>query len=442
MFDGKVTFSVSSLLAAVSASLRDGFKLVSVRGEVAQITRASSGHWYLTLKDDGAQVKAVMFRQRNVQAGFLPKLGDKVEATAEVAVYEPRGDLQLILQTLKPAGQGNLYEQFLRLKERLAADGLFDMSRKKSLPTYVFSVGIVTSPQAAAFADVKRALNRRAPHVQWRLYPSLVQGEAAPEQLIAAIRKADKGGHDAILLIRGGGSLEDLWSFNNEMVVKTIFDASTPIVSGVGHESDVTLTDLVADLRAATPTAAAEQASKPTAELLAQLAYLDERARDSFSRFLMLREQRVDRLEAEILSPYQRLEALADRVSAASKHLSWLAKAKLRQADESINHGSARLPFGLKQQINLAQNSLTSVLPQLKGGMKQALLNQSSNLQACETLLEANSVQRNLDKGFAILQTESGEIVSSVSGLDREQKARATVSDGHFDILVEQKTSR
>ena len=224
-----------------------------IAGEISNFTRAASGHWYFTLKDDGAQVRAVMFRGRAQYAGFTPREGDKVEVRALVTLYGARGDYQINVEAIRRAGVGALYEAFQRLKEKLAAQGLFDQERKRAIPMFARSIGIVTSAQAAALRDVLIALKRRAPHINIILYPTPVQGQQAPEKIAHAIRTASlRAECDVLLVCRGGGSIEDLWSFNDEAVAYAIADCSMPVISGVGHETDFTIADFAADLRAAT----------------------------------------------------------------------------------------------------------------------------------------------------------------------------------------------
>ncbi|HWJ93360.1 MAG TPA: exodeoxyribonuclease VII large subunit, partial [Telluria sp.] len=251
--------SVTALNQQVARLLERTFPLVWIGGEVSNFTRASSGHWYFTLKDDAAQVRAVMFRGRAQFAGFTPREGDKVEVRALVTLYGARGDYQINVEAIRRAGVGALYEAFLRLKEKLSAQGLFDQERKRALPLFTRSIGIVTSPQAAALRDVLTALRRRAPHVNIVLYPAPVQGQYAADKISDAIMTASRRAEvDVLLVCRGGGSIEDLWAFNEEVLARAIAASAVPVVSGVGHETDFTIADFVADLRAPTPSAAAE----------------------------------------------------------------------------------------------------------------------------------------------------------------------------------------
>jgi exodeoxyribonuclease VII large subunit len=264
--------TVGDLNRAIAASLEERFDTVLVSGEISNFKAYDSGHWYFSLKDEEGQIRCVMFRGRNGQVGFMPQSGDLVEVSANLGMYVPRGDIQLTIQSLRRAGMGGLYEAFLKLKAKLAKEGLFDADRKREIPSHPRSIGIITSPQAAALKDVLSTLARRAPHIPIVIYPTLVQGPDAPAGIIAALKSAEKeNAVDVILLVRGGGSIEDLWAFNDEQLAYAIAASSIPIVSGVGHETDVTIADFVADLRAPTPTGAAELAAPRKDQMLQEL---------------------------------------------------------------------------------------------------------------------------------------------------------------------------
>ncbi|QWD70674.1 exodeoxyribonuclease VII large subunit [Polynucleobacter sp. UB-Siik-W21] len=296
--------SVGDLNRAIAQSLEDRFDTVWVSGEISNFKAYDSGHWYFSLKDEEGQIRCVMFHGRNGQVGFMPQSGDLVEVTASLGMYVPRGDIQLTIQTLRRAGMGGLYEAFLKLKAKLAKEGLFDEDRKREIPTHPRAIGIITSPQAAALKDVLSTLARRAPHIPIVIYPTLVQGSDAPAGIIAALKAAEKEqAVDVILLVRGGGSIEDLWAFNDEQLAYAIAGSSIPVVSGVGHETDFTIADFVAALRAPTPTGAAELAAPRKDQMLQEL--------DAIRQALLQRiNQRVER-EA------QTLDQLALRLSHA-----------------------------------------------------------------------------------------------------------------------------
>jgi exodeoxyribonuclease VII large subunit len=286
--------TVGDLNRAIAASLEERFDTVWVSGEISNFKAYDSGHWYFSLKDEEGQIKCVMFRGRNGQVDFMPQSGDLVEVSANLGMYVPRGDIQLTIQTLRRAGMGGLYEAFLKLKAKLAKEGLFDADRKKDIPSHPRSIGIITSPQAAALKDVLSTLARRAPHIPIVIYPTLVQGPDAPAGIIAALKAAEKENVvDVILLVRGGGSIEDLWAFNDEQLAYAMAQSPISIVSGVGHETDVTIADFVADLRAPTPTGAAELAAPRKDQMLQELEAIKQ-------AMLQRVRQRVER-EAQTL---------------------------------------------------------------------------------------------------------------------------------------------
>jgi len=289
--------SVGDLNRAIAASLEERFDSVWVSGEISNFKAYDSGHWYFSLKDEEGQIRCVMFRGRNGQVGFMPQSGDLVEVSANLGLYVPRGDIQLTIQTLRRAGMGGLYEAFLKLKAKLAKEGLFDAERKREIPTHPRSIGIITSPQAAALKDVLSTLARRAPHIPIVIYPTLVQGSDAPAGIISALKAAEKEkAVDVILLVRGGGSIEDLWAFNDEKLAYAIAESSIPIVSGVGHETDVTIADFVADLRAPTPTGAAELAAPRRDQMLQELGAIMQALSQRVNQRIEREAQTLDQL--------------------------------------------------------------------------------------------------------------------------------------------------
>jgi len=289
--------SVGDLNRAIAASLEERFDSIWVSGEISNFKAYDSGHWYFSLKDEEGQIRCVMFRGRNGQVGFMPQSGDLVEVSANLGLYVPRGDIQLTIQTLRRAGMGGLYEAFLKLKAKLAKEGLFDAERKREIPTHPRSIGIITSPQAAALKDVLSTLARRAPHIPIVIYPTLVQGPDAPAGIISALKAAEKEkAVDVILLVRGGGSIEDLWAFNDEKLAYAIAESSIPIVSGVGHETDVTIADFVADLRAPTPTGAAELAAPRRDQMLQELGAIMQALSQRVNQRIEREAQTLDQL--------------------------------------------------------------------------------------------------------------------------------------------------
>ena len=298
--------TVTELNREVRNLLEGSFPVLWVAGEISNFKRYDSGHCYFSLKDGGAQVRCVMFRNRAALIDFAPREGMQVEARAVVSLYEARGDFQLTIEALRPAGLGALFEAFEKLKKKLEAEGLFAAQRKRSLPKMPRAIGIVTSPAAAALRDMVTTLARRMPGIPVILYPTPVQGLDAGPQIAAAIRKAGARAEVDVLIVgRGGGSLEDLWAFNEEVVARAIADSPIPVVSGVGHETDFTIADFVADVRAATPTAAAELVSPNREEWLARLAQMRFRMRAMMERQLQQRMQRLDEVKPQVAQQLQ-----------------------------------------------------------------------------------------------------------------------------------------
>ena len=413
-------WGVGPLMRAIADSLAARFNPVTVRGEVSGFARAGSGHCYFSLKDDGAQVRSAMFRRSAEQLSFTPRDGLVVEARGRLDVYGPRGDLQLIVESLKPAGQGALFERFLRLKAKLADEGLFEEERKRRLPSQPRSIGVVTSLGAAALRDVVTALRRRVPHIPVVIYPTAVQGGQAPVELCAALRTAyarhvSRGESDVLLLVRGGGSLEDLWSFNDEGLVRLITQAPMPVVCGVGHETDFTLADFAADLRAPTPTAAAELCSPSLESRLGELRYLQERLSDAALGALDQRAQRLDQLA-------QRLGRPSARVHAA------------RHGLQVIEH---RLDRALALTSQVQSRRLEALERTLTHGVDRAMSLQRQHLSQLGHALGLLDPQLVLERGYALLTNEQGEPVSNVAQVSMGDVLQARVQDGEFLLSVD-----
>ncbi len=387
-------------------------------GEIAAFTRAASGHCYFTLKDpDGAAgLRCAMFRRAASMLAFAPRDGMRVVVRGRLSVYEARGELQLVVEALEPAGEGVLYERFVRLKAGLEAQGLFDASRKRALPRSVARVGVVTSLAAAALHDVLTALARRAPHVEVIVYPSPVQGADAPAALVDALRVAGvRAEVDVLLLVRGGGSLEDLWSFNDERVVRAVVASPIPVVAGVGHESDITLVDLAADLRAATPTAAAELAVPMRQALLDGLFSNAQRATRAVARRLEQQTVRVDRAALLAGKPARVLDVHHRRLSSTQSRL----PAALRQT-----LGAQRLRLHqLRSRVELAGSRRL-------GSARQVLAQQHSRLGALDP-------RRVLQRGYAWVTDAQGRPVASVQQLSVGDQVQAVLFDGRLGARVE-----
>ena len=428
--------TVTALNQAVARLLERAFPLTWIAGEVSNFTRASSGHWYFTLKDDAAQVRAVMFRGRAQLAGFTPREGDKVEVRALVTLYGARGDYQINVEAIRRAGVGVLYEAFLRLKEKLTAEGLFEPARKRPLPLFPKTIGIVTSVQAAALRDVLTALQRRAPHIRVILYPTPVQGQQAPAMIAQAIATASRRAEcDVLLLCRGGGSIEDLWSFNDEGVARAIAACGMPVISGVGHETDFTIADFAADLRAATPTAAAEMAATPRADWLASLRADATDLRRAMRRTLTEAMQTLDNQGRRLLSPaarigHQRLELLA--LSTAMAHAN---RAPLGLARVALDKLGARWQ-ALRPDVTQARADLLALQRRAGLGFLGRQAQRRDALGALATQLGLLNPQRTLERGYAIVSDASGAILRSPAQLKPRETITVRLAEGSAEVAV------
>ena len=428
--------SVSALNQAVARLLERSFPLAWVSGEVSNFTRAASGHWYFTLKDNGAQVRAVMFRGRAQYADFLPKEGDRVEVRALVTLYAARGDYQLGVEAIRRAGVGNLYEAFLQLKARLEVEGLFDPARKRPLPHFVTRIGIVTSLQAAALHDVLTTLARRAPHCHVIVYPTPVQGAGAGERIAAAITTAAARREcDVLLVCRGGGSIEDLWAFNHEAVARAIVACPMPVISGVGHETDVTIADFAADLRAPTPTAAAELATRPLVEWLAQLAGLQSDLQRAWRRLQAEQTQTLDWLARRLVSPQAAIRHDGMKLQALQQRLGHATRLPLTDAAHALQRLAMRLASQLPdtagpcRQVAERARRLGTRLAVLQQQRRQALAHLSAQLDLLDP-------QRTLERGYAIVTDARGAIVRSPQALHARAVIGVRLADGSAQVGI------
>lgn len=415
-----LVWTVSALVRAVADALASRFALCSVRGELSGFSRAVSGHCYFSLKDaDGgdALVRCAMFRRAAALLDFNPQDGQQVQLRGRLVIYEPRGELQLVVESMQRSGEGALMEQFLRLKAKLQAQGLFDAARKRALPDFPRAVGVVTSLGAAALHDVTSSMARRAPHVQVVVYPSLVQGPQAPSALVQALALASQRNEvDVLILCRGGGSLEDLWAFNDEAVVRAVVACPMPVVSGVGHETDVSLVDFAADLRAPTPTAAAELVAPATRELhdglTAQAAHLRRAARRQLDR----QAQQLDRAALPLSRPVQVVR---------------LAAMKLQGLAQQLVAAQARCTERAARQLAQAANRLQQAQQQERRRRGHALSNLGIRLAAVDP-------QQVLKRGYVWISDENGAAVQSVQALELQQRLRAVWADGRAQVQVTQ----
>ncbi|MBC3910989.1 exodeoxyribonuclease VII large subunit [Undibacterium umbellatum] len=428
--------TVTALNQAVAQLLERNLPLTWVSGEISNFTRAASGHWYFTLKDSGAQVRAVMFRGRAQYADFQPKEGDKVEVRALVTLYAPRGDYQLSVEAIRRAGVGNLYEAFLRLKAQLTQEGLFDPERKRPLPAFVKTIGIVTSPQAAALRDILIALHRRAPHVHIILYPTPVQGEGAGMKIAQAIASAAAREEcDVLLVCRGGGSMEDLWAFNEEVVARTIVNCPMPVIAGIGHETDFTIADFAADLRAATPTAAAELAAAPRDAWLQLLQRQVQILSRCMHRQLDDQAQTLDWQSRRLLSPKAAIAARRLQLASLARNLSHSASLPILQARHELmqltQSWQAHKPDLAKPRLLLAdmQRRLQQARRRHQEGRQQ-------QLSALRGQLELLNPQRTLERGYAILSDHKGKALRNTAELKPQSLLQVRLASGTAEVGI------
>lgn len=411
-------WSVGALVRAVSDIVGQAWGSCVVRGEVSGFSRAPSGHCYFNLKDSaaGASIRCAMFRRATSLLDFALADGQLIDVRGRLAVYEPRGELQLVVESAQRTGDGALYEQFLKLRDRLAAEGLFDADRKRALPRYPSRIGVVTSLAGAALHDITSTLGRRSPHVEVVVYPSVVQGVDAPSALCAAIATASSRDEIQLLIVaRGGGSLQDLWAFNDERVARAMAACRVPVLSGVGHETDMTLADLVADVRAPTPTAAAELAAPQTEALLAELEALNRTLRRRVAAVLDTELQRLDRLSSRAARPAAALRARAHA---------------LDLLEQRIDHAWAR-------DLASRQAGLDALLTRWSHAFLQARDRRVRSLDALHGRLSALDPHAALARGYALLTDARGHAVTSVSEVAEGQRLRVALNDGGLTTMVE-----
>lgn len=406
--------SVSELNRRVRAVLENQFEVLWVAGELSNVKKAPSGHWYFCLKDPTAQIECAMFRTRAQFLDFRPENGQQVEVRARVTLYEPRGNFQLVVEEIRKAGLGALFEAFEKLKAKLQAEGLFEAGRKRALPAFPRAIGIVTSPAAAALRDILATLARRAPMVPVILYPAQVQGETAGGQIARAIAIANARAEVEVLIVaRGGGSLEDLWAFNEEIVARAIAASALPIVSGVGHETDFSIADFVADLRAPTPTAAAAAASPDRLAHCEAVAAIRRRLSRGVRRSLEMGAQRLDGVARRLLTP-------AERLAREREHVVRLAR-RLRRALPDIaaeKRGAARLAGNLAAALARSLRERKRRLEGLGGSLAH---------------LDPTQV---LGRGYSIVRGADGHVRSTSAGLERGTALDITFSQGGAAVEV------
>tara|TARA_B110000240_G_scaffold29628_1_gene31386 strand:+ start:8118 stop:9449 length:1332 start_codon:yes stop_codon:yes gene_type:complete len=414
----QTVYTVSRLNREIRTVLEQGFASLVLTGEISNFIAPASGHWYFSLKDDKAQIKAAMWRGNNRSQSYRPENGAQVTVKARVSLYEPRGDYQLIVEHMEPAGEGQLKQEFDALKMRLAAEGLFSSAYKKPLPQNINRIGVITSATGAAIKDILTVLKRRAPQLEVIIYPAMVQGKEAHIHLINQIELANARNEvDILILGRGGGSLEDMWCFNHEQLARAIHNSDLPIISAVGHEIDTTISDYVADMRAPTPSAAAELVSPNTQELHSKVTQLINRLNNAFKHSSADKRALATQLQhrLNLCHPRNQLNQKAQRLDELSIALQQAMQSRLYQQERTLNNLTPRL---MRQSPDKKLAQASHQLSQLQARLNQAIqqqLQQANNSLALQaSKLDSVSPLNVLARGYSITKTQQGKVVKSV----------------------------
>lgn len=431
-------YQVSQLTDEMRRLMEVSYPEIWIEGELSSLSTPASGHLYFSLKDERSQLRCAMFKGRASINRYRPKAGDLVRVRAKISVYTARGDLQCIVQHIEEAGEGLLQRRFEELKSSLNQQGLFDQAHKKALPAFPRHIGIVTSPSGAAVRDIISTLKRRCSGIPITIYPAVVQGETGADSIIKSIRDAVTHQRcDVLIISRGGGSLEDLWCFNHEAVAREIYACPIPIVSGVGHEVDVTIADLVADLRAPTPTAAAELVSPNTEQLVNQLESIKFRLPRSFERFIQRRAQQVDFIGRQLVHPKQQLKRNNDKLDQAASRLLLSINSQLSKQTTATDNVFKRLHFQNPQKIVKSKSaSLTSISLRLNRATSTKLERVRRATDYLGNQLHLVSPLATLDRGFAIGRDKDNSILRSADQVSPNDKVRVQLSDGEFSCEV------
>ncbi|OOZ42242.1 exodeoxyribonuclease VII large subunit [Solemya pervernicosa gill symbiont] len=436
-------YTVSRLTREVRMLLEGSLPMLWVEGEISNLAQPASGHIYFTLKDANSQVRCAMFRNRRQMVRFKPENGMQVQIRARAGLYEARGEFQLVAESMQEAGAGALQREFEALKRKLAAEGLFDETSKIPLPTLPKRIGVITSPTGAAVRDIISVLKRRFPAIPITIYPVAVQGEGAAEQIADAIDTAvDRYECDVLIVGRGGGSLEDLWAFNEEVVARAIFDSSIPIVSAVGHEIDFTIADFVADVRAPTPSAAAELLSPDRDEIETRIAMLQRRITARHQSQVGERSQRINWLASRLqrLHPGQQLRGQYQRLDELSMRLSNTVRAQLRSRHARLDTLNAHLQrYRPHHRIETLSNRLSTTRSRLHTTMQRRLEQQRQQFTAAARALDTVSPLATLDRGYAIVRRQDDQqIIRQAAELQPGERVETRLSKGNLICTVEE----
>jgi exodeoxyribonuclease VII large subunit len=435
-------FSVSELNRLVKDILHTNFSLVWIKGEISGFSSYSSGHWYFKLKDKEAQVDCVMFSGKNHKVKWQPQNGDLVEVQCQVSIYEANGKYQLIIDSLQKAGLGELFEKYLQLKNKLAQDGLFEDAVKKNIPSIPKMIGVITSPDGAVLKDVITTLLRRNKTVSIIIYPSLVQGESAPEGISNAIKIANTRKEvDSLIVCRGGGSIEDLWSFNTEIVANAIFESDIPIISAVGHETDFTIADFVADLRAATPTAAAELISEGLQEIKETINFYSDKITRLLEDKINQAIIKIDFLEKRLVSPSQKIKNQKESLLSFNRRMDLNINTSLAIYEQKINY--------LKIQLLSPNVKIQDYFEKIQNLSKRFTINMHTQIKTYESkmeFLEQNLYILNpktvLARGYSIVTTNDKKILNDSKNINVDDNIDITFHNGHARARITNKNSK
>ncbi|MFT5084951.1 MAG: exodeoxyribonuclease VII large subunit [Lentisphaeria bacterium] len=437
----QTVYSVSQLNRKVKDLLESHFPLLWVEGEISNLSRPSSGHWYFTLKDEGAQVSCAMFKGRNSRVNFVPVAGDRVKVRARVSLYEGRGDYQIIAEHMEQAGFGLLQKRFDELKQKLLNEGLFDEAFKKPLPAQPAHIAVITSPTGAAIRDVLSVLKRRMPNIPVTIIPSPVQGEDAPAKLIEALSLANHNKKfDVILLCRGGGSIEDLWAFNSEKLAKAIFASDTPVVCAVGHEVDFTIADFVADLRAPTPSAAAEILSPDRLQVLAKCTHLKKLMQLRMLAKIERLNEKLHYLSKHIRHPKDRIQQWSQKLDKLEMSLERAMKQHLAERNNQLATLKQRiLRCTPKTEITHHSQALEQLRQRLKRSIQSKLAMKSNQLQHTMDALDLVSPISTMKRGYSITTNTQNKLVTRLTDVAVGESIITQVADGEIVSLIETK---
>lgn len=431
---------VSELTRKVRFILESELNTVWLTGEISNFVAASSGHWYLSLKDNKSQVRCAMFKGNNQKTLISPRNGQQVLVRAKVSLYEPRGDFQLIIEQMDDAGEGLLRQQYEKLKNKLNALGIFSPAHKKTIPSHIQTVGVVTSPTGAAVKDILTVMNRRNPTIRVIIYPALVQGEYASNDICHAIALANSRNECDVLIVgRGGGSLEDLWSFNEECVVHAIYDSVIPVISAVGHEVDTTLSDYVADLRAATPSAAAELVSSDRDELLQKVILLSQRLNNAINRKNTNLNQQLSYFQHRLaqVHPEQQLRSHQQKSDELNQRLKQAIARTITQAQYQPEQLQQRLlRVSPSKKISMQQIHIQQLTQRLINAKQNSLLHKSDLFVHLIEQLNLVSPLATIARGYGVIRDADNKVINSCSQVATNNEISVQVADGSFKATV------